>query len=268
MNEMKDTTLKITVLGARGSVPTGAFEMREFGGATSCILVESDTQAVFLDAGSGIIDTPKLEDKEITILITHPHFDHLIGLPFFPYNGEAGRDINIYLAPRMGLSATDQIDALLSPPLWPCTFREYPASIRVHDLKLPLSIGDITVTGMEGNHPGGCTVFKLTRGKTNLVYATDYEDTEEKLPELIDFAKDTDLLFYDAQYTPEEAVRLRGFGHSTMQTGLEVMEKGNIRNIRFVHHDPRHPDTQLYAMEEPVRSERVAFARQWEVIHL
>ena len=78
--------MKITILGARGSVPINGRETLEFGGATSCVLVETDEQAVFLDAGTGIIKSPDVGSRHISILITHPHLDHMIGMPFFPYN--------------------------------------------------------------------------------------------------------------------------------------------------------------------------------------
>ena len=77
--------MKVTILGARGSIPTEGKDMLEFGGGTSCVLVESGDQAVFLDAGTGILNAPDIGDKAITILLTHPHLDHIIGLPFFPY---------------------------------------------------------------------------------------------------------------------------------------------------------------------------------------
>lgn len=259
--------MKITVLGARGSVPTDGKDAIDFGGATSCVLVETDEQAIFLDAGTGIVKAPDVGGKQISILLTHPHFDHLIGLPFFPYNAENGRRINVYAGKRAGLSAAQQLEKLLSPPLWPCTLSEYPADFHVHDLSLPLTIGDVTVTGMESQHPGGSTVYRLNCDGKSLVYATDYEHGEE-MSALIDFAKDTDLLFYDAQYTPEEYERMRGYGHSTVEAGMKVMRESNARELRFVHHDPRHSDEMLRKMEESVKSDRIAFAKEGEVIIL
>ena len=77
--------MKVTILGARGSIATSGRDVQEFGGATSCVLVETDKEAVFIDAGTGIMNSPDLGDRRISILISHPHMDHLGGLPFFPY---------------------------------------------------------------------------------------------------------------------------------------------------------------------------------------
>ena len=89
-----------------------------------------------------------------------------------------------------------------------------------------------------------------------------------KSGELIDFSKDCDLLLFDAQYTDEEFEARRGFGHSTVAQGMEVMKKSGAKNIRFVHHDPRHTDEFLREMERPIKSEAAAFARKDEVIIL
>ena len=76
--------MKITVLGARGSMPSEGRDFLEYGGATSCVLVETDEQAIYIDAGSGIVRTPDIGNRKISILLTHPHLDHLLGMPFFP----------------------------------------------------------------------------------------------------------------------------------------------------------------------------------------
>ncbi len=260
--------MKITILGARGSVPVSGPDMQEFGGSTSCVLVETEEYAIFLDAGTGIIHAPDVGQKKIVLLLTHPHIDHLMGLPFFPYNWEMGRRIDVYAKRRGAYGAAEQIERLISPPLWPCILSDYPADYQVHDLTFPLSIGDIEVTGMESVHPGGSIIYRLSRKGKSLVYATDYEHYDQSIETLIGFVKDTDLLFYDGQYTQEESKRMRGFGHSTVETGMRVMKEGNVRSICFVHHDPRHTDTMLSEMENAVKNDNVSFAREGQVITL
>ena len=91
-----DESIKVTVLGARGSVPTQGPDMTIFGGSTSSILIETADQAIFLDAGTGIMDAPNIGDKAISLFLTHPHLDHILGLPFFPYITEKNRRIDFY----------------------------------------------------------------------------------------------------------------------------------------------------------------------------
>ena len=146
--------MKVTILGARGSIPTEGPEMLEFGGGTSCVLVESDDQAIFLDAGTGIINAPNVGDKEISILMTHPHLDHVLGLPFFPYIFEKGRKIGFYAGKNGILNTYEQLGTVFSNPLWPCRIEDYPSDITFHDAEFPLQIGGFTVTGIPSVHPG------------------------------------------------------------------------------------------------------------------
>ncbi|MBO4908158.1 MAG: MBL fold metallo-hydrolase [Lachnospiraceae bacterium] len=260
--------MKVTILGARGSIPTEGPEMLEFGGGTSCVLVENEDSAIFLDAGTGIINSPDIGDKAISILMTHPHLDHVLGLPFFPYIFEKGRDIGFYAGKNGLLTTYEQLGTVFSNPLWPCRIEDYPSGITFHDAEFPLQIGEFTITGIPSVHPGGGIVYRLEDNGKSIIYATDYEYMEDKIGDLIEFAKDCDLLLFDAQYTDEEFEMRRGYGHSTVAQGLEVMKKSGTKNIRFVHHDPRHTDEFLRKMEAPVKSEYVAFARKDEVIIL
>lgn len=259
--------MRIEILGARGSVPTEGIHMLEFGGATSCLMVQTDRQAIFLDAGSGMLNAPSVGDKEVFILLTHTHLDHLLGLPYFPLFWEK-RHIVLYVKARGGLSAKEQVERLISPPLWPVGLEQYTAQIECRDLELPLTLGDITVEGMESFHPGGSTIYKLTQGEKSFVYATDYEHTEKKCRQLVSLAAGTDLLMYDAQYTEEEYEKHRGFGHSTVEEGLKVFRESGAKRILFVHHNPHHTDEILRAREADLKCANAAFAREGDCIEL
>ena len=260
--------MKITVLGATGSIPVEGSDHLEFGGATSCFLVETVDQAVYLDAGSGIVRTPDIGSRSVSVLLSHPHIDHILGMPFFPYLSEKDRRIDFYACKNGGLTAREQLDSLISVPLWPVTVEGYSSDFRCHDVTGPFDIGNIHVEYIDSVHPGGGTVFKLTEDGHSVVYATDYEYDEERIGELISFAKDCDLLFFDAQYTDDEFEARKGFGHSTPAQGMLVMNESGAKSIRFVHHDPRHDDKFLKKMEDVIRSDKARFARKDEVIIL
>ena len=304
--------MKITVLGARGSVPVSGADMMRFGGATSCVMIEVGDRVIFLDAGTGIMsvrdkDDPRISaiprDKKVSVLITHPHADHLMGLPFFPCLLEKDREIDIYATSKGGLGAYEQVASLISPPLWPCGPGDYPADLRFHDLPeeqsrfLPgrgddrrssevgtasanasrheetgMHIGSMHIDYMESNHPGGSTVFRLKCDGKSLVYATDYEHSEDSDERLIDLARGADLLLYDGQYTPGEYEIKRGYGHSTPEHGVYIMHECGAGMLRIVHHDPHHDDGMLKDMEKEIRSGResedISFAREGEIIWL
>ncbi|MCR5590149.1 MAG: MBL fold metallo-hydrolase [Lachnospiraceae bacterium] len=259
--------MKITVLGARGSIPVAGEDFDDYGGATSCVMVNAGGNTLFLDAGTGITAASSCEGN-ISILITHPHLDHLLGLPFFPHMMEKGRRIDIYATVKNGLGAKDQIMKLISEPLWPCTPSDYPADIVFHDLSLPQDIGGIKVSGIETGHPGGSTVFRLEHEGSSFVYATDYEHSDENDAELAKLCQGASLLFYDGQYTEEEYAHKKGYGHSTPAHGMNMAGACGVKTLRIVHHDPFHTDDQLTEMENEIKSENAGFARQGETIWL
>jgi len=260
--------MKITVLGARGSVPVEGKSVSEFGGATSCVLVETKECAIFLDAGSGIIKAPDTKDKSISILLSHPHLDHLLGLPFFPSLSIKDRIIDFYAKECDGKSVSDIIDGVFAPPYWPCRIKDYPSDFRCHNLTFPMTIGDVLIEAIESNHPGGSLIFKLTNEGKSMVYATDYEYDEAEAYKLISFAQNTDLLFFDSQYTDEEIITKKGFGHSTIARGLKVMKECGAGRVRLVHHDPYHDDEFLKEIEKEFRTDNVSLARRGEEILL
>ena len=267
--------MKITILGARGSVPTDGTDMAEYGGATSCIMAETKNSVLFLDAGTGIITAPDPGNKPVSILLTHPHADHLIGLPFFPILSKKGSRFDIYAMTREGLGTYEQISKLISNPLWPATIYDYPSEVRCYDLTSHMcnrdtgvKIGDFDVRAIESNHPGGSSIFRIEHDGVSFVYATDYEHNEVKDAELVDFCKGTDMLLYDGQYTPEEYETKKAFGHSTPGHGKYIMHECEAKALRIVHHDPHHTDEMLKKMEQDIAGDGISFAKQGETIWL
>ena len=164
------TALKFTVLGTRGSVPVEGKNFSRYGGATSCYKILAGKEEIYLDVGSGIVSALPARETNITILLTHMHLDHLIGLPFFIALTEKDRPIEIYSNKRSGLMPKEAIDRLISNPFWPCKIENYPAKVSFHLLPTKFFIGDIEVDTLEGSHPEGSTIYKLTRrGTLNII---------------------------------------------------------------------------------------------------
>lgn len=262
---------KLTVFGARGSMPGEGKDYALYGGSTSCYRIDAGTEEIYLDAGSGIAGAKTKSDSNIRILLTHMHLDHLIGIPFFSALGEKNRQVDIYAAPRDGLFAQAALDRLVSLPFWPIKIEEYPASVVFHNLPLLSSketyrflLGNVTVDMTEGSHPGGATVFRLTYGGKSVVYATDFEHTTEfDRNRLIIFSQNADILLYDAQYTEEEYEKYRGYGHSTAEAGLKIAKAAQVKRIMFVHHAPWRRDEETTKLERHLQRENnnVFFAK-------
>ncbi len=269
--------MKLTICGTRGSNPVFGKEYEKYGGSTSCYLIETSTQAVIVDAGTGIINVPEMKQQNIPILMTHSHVDHLIGLMAFNGLKDAHRNIDIYLAKREGLSPKKQIERLISNPLWPCKIDDYPAKVSIKELKVAeekIEFGDIKVFSMEADHPGGSTIYRLESGNKTIVLVTDHEHRDEqKTKELASFAKGADLILYDAQYTQEEYERHKGYGHSTPEAGIKLKEMAEAKKLVFIHYLPAHTDSFIKDQEENIKkqyseSKDISFGYEGEVITL
>ncbi len=257
--------VRLTVLGCRGSMPAVREDCRLFGGNTSCFIVEAAGETLLLDAGTGILKAELPGSAPLRILLSHPHLDHILGLPMLPAMLQPGREIHIYGQTWGGLSLREQLNRLFGPPLWPARLEDYPASVFCHELAAPLSLGPFQVDSMPSCHPGGSLILKVSACGKSLVYATDFEHTPEGMAALARFARGTGLLLYDGQYTRRQFESRPGFGHSTAEAGLEVQKQSGARRLLLIHHDPGQTDDMLLQRE---RELSVRFAREGEVILL
>jgi len=259
----------LTVLGTRGSMAIGGPLFREFGGGTSCYMVRAGAETIFLDAGSGLVSAPDHYEKPPVILLSHLHLDHVMGLGMFPLLSQRGKKATLYVPfCKDTQDACRQIDRVFSPPIWPLNLDKLEAELSVLPLPERFEIGAVRVETMPGSHPGGAVVYKLSCGDRSLVYATDYEHSAESDKALADFSRNADLLLYDAQFAADEYMRKRGFGHSTAEKGLEIMERAGVRRLLLIHHDPHSTDQVLLEREAKLPTERASYAREGEVISL
>ena len=263
----------VKILGTRGSIPINGSAFKHYGGATVCVVARLAGQVVVLDAGTGILRLPDVlakEEREFPLLLSHPHVDHLLGLPMCPAVFVAQNRIHIYAVPRHGINAREQLQALMSPPLWPVCPEQLPAKLTFHDLPDTLYLGPVTVEAMEGVHPGGVTLLRLTGGGRRVVYITDSTLTEALLPRLMEFARNCDLLLCDGQYREEELPTRQHFGHSTWTAAARFGAACGAKSVRILHHDPSRRDNELDAAATALTAihPNCAFARAGEEIEL
>ena len=260
--------LRLTVLGARGSMPVGGADRVIFGGATSCYMVRSGADCVFLDAGSGLLSAPADCPGAPLILLSHLHLDHVLGLGMFPRLSRKGTLTLLRFPATSGQNAERPLDGLYAPPWWPVGLKQYVGALDIAPVELPMRHGRLYIEGVRGNHPGGCLIYRVSGGGRSLVYATDYEHDEPSFGRLADFARGTDLLLYDSQFSPAEYARKRGYGHSTAEKGMELMARCGAKRLLLIHHDPQSTDAALLERERRIGRADVRFAREGEVIEL
>ena len=265
---MTGTDLELTVLGSRGSMACVDPALRDFGGDSSCYLVRAGGETIFLDAGSGMLRAPAHYDRAPLVLLSHLHLDHLIGLGMFPGLSVPGQGLRLYVPfCRSGEEAEETMNRIYAPPFWPIRMSQSECGAAALPMPETIEAGDVRIDCAVGNHPDGCMLFRISHGGKSLVYATDYEHEESSFERLAAFARDTDLLLYDAQYSEEEYPRFKGFGHSTPEKGLELMARSGAKRLLLVHHAPWATDEMLYARETRLPA-GASYAREGQVITL
>lgn len=266
-------TMQVRLLGVRGTLPVHGPEFARFGGATSCVLVRAGGETIILDAGTGLSGRAWddfFPEQRGALLITHSHLDHIMGFPVFPPLFAPAFRCDVYLKTRQQGDARAQIEALMSPPLWPVTAGSLKAAVSFHDVPDAFFVGPVAVETMESRHPGGSTIYKLTCGGVSLVYATDYEPESDAPQDFCAFARGCSLLLLDAQYTPEEYVKTRDCGHSTIPRSVAIARSCGAKQTLLIHHDPKRTDGQLLALETAVResSPHIRFGREGQEVLL
>jgi len=265
---MKEHNMCLTVLGARGSLPVSDTKRSQFGGATSCYMVQAGSETIFLDGGTGLVSAPALSGKPPVILLSHLHLDHVIGLGMYPRLSQDGTVTRLLFKADTEDEMRNQLQRLFSPPFWPIPLTEYRGTLLLEPLAPTLRIGDVTVESIEGRHPGGCLVFRLKYRDKCLVYATDCEPDDPFFSKLISYCDGADLLLYDGQFTVKDSVAKRGFGHSTAEKGVELMERCGAKRLLLIHHDPQASDEELLSRERQFNSEHIRYAREGEEIEI
>ncbi len=249
----------VKILGARGSVPVSGQDFIRYGGSTICIFVRLDDQPVILDAGTGLMQAGtvlKQEERSVPILLSHPHVDHLMGLPLCPLMFDRSREFLIYGEAHQGLDPETQVRRLMSPPLWPVGPEALPASITFQEISGSFSVGTVSVETMAGSHPGGVTLFRLTGGGKRVVYLSDCTLEGDRMQEAAEFARGCDLLLCDGQYTVREWPACRTFGHNTWEMAADLGQMCGAKKTLIFHHAPNRTDAQMDEIAE-------ALARQY-----
>ena len=266
---IKNSQTLLTFWGTRGSIPTPGRITEKYGGNTPCVSVESHGQYIIFDAGSGIrnyglelnnsglgTDTDPLS---LCLFLSHTHWDHIQGLPFFNPAYINGNKLVIYGSPKkekiLGTILSGQMDF----HYFPITMSNLAADISIKEITgEEIRLGDVVIDWQEQHyHPGGCVRYRLGVDGKKIVYASDVElnfafypkkktaETELHAQEYLDFIQGADLLIADGQFTGEEYETKAGWGHTSIPLLLEVAYKANVKQLALFHHDPQHSDKFL-----------------------
>jgi phosphoribosyl 1,2-cyclic phosphodiesterase len=252
--------LTVRFLGVRGSIATPGAELSA-GGNTACLEVCAGDTRIILDAGTGLraLGNERMAGgpRHSTILLSHLHWDHVCGLPFFTPVYVPGHRVEIASGPNGVLPLEEAIRGIFRAPFFPVDFADLGGQVTTRELRANerFTIGDIEITMARLNHPDPVYGFRLEHDGHSVVYATDTEHFACVDPTLKRLAAGADILVYDAQYTPDEYPSKVGWGHSTWQAGAELARAAGVPQLVLFHHDPARTDAQLAAIEAAARAE-------------
>jgi phosphoribosyl 1,2-cyclic phosphodiesterase len=254
--------MKIRIWGCRGSLTTPGKETLRYGGNTTCVEVRMrDGRVIILDAGSGLrnLGNALLSERELSLhmLLTHAHWDHLCGFPFFAPAYVPQCQITLCGGPTAQQSLQRYFKRQMEPPFFPIPFEGLRARLDFgcrcdHPCtgQIAKMIGRPGCYSLLLNHPDGGYGFKLEDEGKTFVFMPDNElgfhhANGPSFDAQVEFCRGADLLFHDAQYTEAEYQRTRGWGHSTYGDALRLATAARVKRLGLFHHDPERTDDDL-----------------------
>lgn len=288
MNRNRDSKLSVCFWGTRGSVSTPGRITEKYGGNTPCVSVKCGDILLIFDAGTGIRNLGiELMDElgkgnpipELHLFLSHTHWDHIQGLPFFMPSYHKDTRMTIYGSPHKGRFLASILQEQMDYEYFPVSMSSLQADISIREIgEGKISIGPLTVECQEQVfHPGGSVRYRIGLDGKSVVYATDVEldrifgptanDTDHMKygPEFTGFISGTDLLIADAQYTGDEYVNKAGWGHTSIPVLLETAYRSNVRRLAVFHHDPQHSDKFIDETANRKRAEFLKAERSMEL---
>lgn len=254
--------LKVKIWGSRGSIATPGQKTLRYGGNTACVEVRYRDTVVVFDCGTGIRELGNSLQREfngtpihIHLFVSHTHWDHIQGFPFFRPAYASTNAITIYGQSSPDRTLEKALREQMDAAFFPLPMDHLKSHIKFVELARAVEVDGATITTKSVNHPGLASAFRIDVDGKSVVYMTDHEpyysqfgDTAENLArerELTEFARGADIYIREAQYNNEEYATHRGWGHGTFDDALKSAHDAGVATLVIYHHDPMHDDDCL-----------------------
>jgi phosphoribosyl 1,2-cyclic phosphodiesterase len=279
-------SLTLTFWGTRGSIPTPGRETVRYGGNTPCVEVRTaDGWLIILDAGTGIRELGRAlvargDGEPIVgdIFLTHAHWDHIQGIPFFAPLFGKGNHFTIWGSRSLQTSLDQVVRGQMSPVVFPVSFEELQARVDFQELAEERRAGNgYAVSAIAVRHPGGALGYRFTTGNADgraLVYVSDnelsqearYDDAPGWRGKLVEFVRGASILVHDSMYTAGEYSTFVGWGHSTQDQAVELALDADVERLVLFHHRPERSDDEVDRCVERCRALVARRGRALEVV--
>ena len=262
--------MQVTFFGVRGSTPCNGDDIAKYGGNTSCVAVRVPGEPpLFFDLGTGARYFGRTQPHDGTFrgtcLLSHLHWDHILGLPFFTPLQLAGSELDVY-APAQGdgRSVSEVIATVIRPPLFPISIDQLPGTVRFHDTAdADFKLGEIKVRSRLVPHVGPTLGYRIEWKGRSVAYLSDHQQPYDGSFSISDGARDiaegVDVLIHDSQYTNHEFAVKATWGHSTIDYAVWLAQHCHVGRLALFHHDPSRTDA---ALDEILRCAIVAGGRR------
>ena len=259
--------MNVTFYGVRGSTPCSCGSNARYGGNTSSVVVEAPgSPPILLDLGTGVRfygeSLPAAEPLQAVALVTHLHWDHVQGLPFFAPVLRPGSHLAVHAPnPGCGLTLQEAFDQSMRPPYFPVPLSDLRGEIsfHAHD-STRFTVGEVEVSVAPVPHNGPTVGYRLDWRGRSVAFVPDHQQPRdggnEVAASVLELADGVDLLIHDAQYTQAEFVTKRDWGHSTVGYAVEVAVQSGARMLALFHHDPNHDDATVDGLADDARTLR------------
>jgi len=246
--------MRITFYGVRGSCPCPGAEFFRYGGNTACVVVQAGEEPpIVLDLGTGVRSYGQSQPVDGTFrgtaLLTHIHWDHVQGLPFFAPVHAPGANLVIYGPAQGGGSLAEAFGEWMRPPYFPVGYQDLGGDIEFRDFDADnFAIGNAKITVRPVPHCGTTVGYRIEWHGASMAYISDHQapaDMDTVAESVLELCDGVDVVVHDAQYTPAEFAAKAKWGHSTPAYAVTVARRAGARAVALFHHDPEHGDDAL-----------------------